>query len=456
MTQEEASSYARSLIEASLDPLVTISADGKIMDVNVATEKITGIHRNKLIGSNFSVYFTDPHKAEDGYQLAFSRGVVRDYPLAICHTSGNITPVLYNATVYRDKTGKVAGIFAAARDITALKKAREDLEETISLMRIIREMSDLLQSCQYQEEAYPIITKALSSLLLETKGSLYISDNKKQVMKCVGKWGNHTVEEYLPPEECWAMRRGHIHISGYAHSLSPRCKHILDDSHPYACISLFSHTKGLGLISIRFERPETQERTFSKIMPLVEASADSIRLALANLALMEKLRESSLKDPLTGLYNRRYLEQTLGRELLRVHRSGKSLCVAMLDIDNFKKVNDSYGHGTGDDVLKTISSIINNFRFGSDIVCRYGGEEFVIVLADINPNTASEILAHLRAEISNTKILVENGSSIYVTVSIGYSFYPIDGRDQNTLISAADKALYSAKRTGKNKVVAFS
>lgn len=118
-----AASYARSLIEASLDPLVTIDADGKLIDVNKATELMTGVSRKRLIGTDFSKYFTEPDKAREGYKQAFSQGSVTDYPLVIRHTSGRTTDVLYNAAVYKDETGKVQGVFAAARDITGLKKA---------------------------------------------------------------------------------------------------------------------------------------------------------------------------------------------------------------------------------------------------------------------------------------------------------------------------------------------
>ena len=121
--------YARSLIEASLDPLVTISAEGKITDVNTATEKVTGVSRGRLIGSDFADYFTDPQKAREGYQQVFSQGSVTDYPLAIRHASGKVTDVLYNASVYRDAQGNVLGVFAAARDITERKKAEEALAE---------------------------------------------------------------------------------------------------------------------------------------------------------------------------------------------------------------------------------------------------------------------------------------------------------------------------------------
>jgi PAS domain S-box-containing protein len=127
--------YARTLIEASLDPLVTISREGKIMDVNRATELVTGFPRERLIGSDFSDYFTEPEKAREGYQQVFKTGSVRDYPLSIRHTSGRITNVLYHATPYRNETGEVQGAFAAARDITKRKRAEDALKESENRLR---------------------------------------------------------------------------------------------------------------------------------------------------------------------------------------------------------------------------------------------------------------------------------------------------------------------------------
>ncbi len=127
--QKQASQYARSLIESSLDPLVTISADGKITDVNEATIKVTGVSRDQLIGADFSNYFTEPEKAREGYQQVFAQGFVTDYPLTIRHRNGRLTDVLYNASVYKDTSGNVIGVFAAARDVTARKRAEEELTE---------------------------------------------------------------------------------------------------------------------------------------------------------------------------------------------------------------------------------------------------------------------------------------------------------------------------------------
>ncbi len=130
-----ANAYNRSLIEASLDPLVTIGADGRIMDVNKATEAVTGHPREKLIGSDFCDYFTDPQKARDGYRQVFEKGSVNDYPLEIQHRDGRVTPVLYNATVYHDEKGEVAGVFAAARDITERKEAESKLEDALRQLK---------------------------------------------------------------------------------------------------------------------------------------------------------------------------------------------------------------------------------------------------------------------------------------------------------------------------------
>jgi PAS domain S-box-containing protein len=126
-SQKQASQYARSLIEASLDPLVTISPDGKITDVNEATVKVTGVTREELIGTDFCSYFTEPGEARKGYQQVFSRGFVTDYALTIRHRSGRLTSVLYNASVYKDARGDVMGVFAAARDVTARKQAELEL-----------------------------------------------------------------------------------------------------------------------------------------------------------------------------------------------------------------------------------------------------------------------------------------------------------------------------------------
>jgi PAS domain S-box-containing protein len=150
-----ASAYNRSLIEVSLDPLVTIDAEGRISDVNTATETITGCPRNGLIGTDFADYFTDPKKAREGYRKVFSEGFVRDYPLAIRHTSGKVTEVLYNATIYKDDKGEVKGVFAAARDVTDLRRTQQALQQTLDQLelRIKERTAELVERTRQLEVA---------------------------------------------------------------------------------------------------------------------------------------------------------------------------------------------------------------------------------------------------------------------------------------------------------------
>ena len=178
------SGYARSLIESSLDPLVTIGVDGKIMDVNAATEKVTGVGRSQLIGSDFCDYFTEPDEARAGYKQAFSKGFVTDYSLAIRHATGNITDVLYNASVYRDSQGEVAGVFAAARDITDKKKADQImLEQQQSLLQSNAEMQAITEELRSQSEEMKSQNEELKSSQEELRAQQEETSLKNQLLE---------------------------------------------------------------------------------------------------------------------------------------------------------------------------------------------------------------------------------------------------------------------------------
>jgi PAS domain S-box-containing protein len=169
--------YNRSLIEASLDPLVTIGYDGKITDVNSATEQITGYSRNELIGTDFSVYFTEPEKANAGYQQVFKDGEVRDYPLEIKHKEGNITPVLYNASVYRDENGKVIGVFAAARDITESKQMEEQTRQRAEEIETVMEVAPVAIFIAHDPKCQNITGNLMANELFEAKLGENVSAN---------------------------------------------------------------------------------------------------------------------------------------------------------------------------------------------------------------------------------------------------------------------------------------
>ena len=169
------------------------------------------------------------------------------------------------------------------------------------------------------------------------------------------------------------------------------------------------------------------------------------------LALQAQLREEAIHDPLTGVYNRRYLEVTLTRELARAAREGQPLSILMGDVDHFKRLNDTYGHLAGDEVLRALGDLLRNCARASDIPCRYGGEEFVVVLPEMSLEVARERAELVRQDFADLRIAFD-GIQLGSTVSIGVSVYPDHGTTANELIDAADQALYEAKHTGRNRV----
>ncbi|MBN8443199.1 MAG: diguanylate cyclase [Thauera sp.] len=447
-----ASHYARSLIEASIDPLVTISTGGKIMDVNRATEQATGRPREALIGSDFSDYFTEPAKARAGYQRVFSQGHVTDYPLALCHTSGTVIDVLYNASIYHDEAGQVAGVFAAARDVTALKRSQEALETTNREVVLLGQTNSLLQSSRTVEESYPIIRATMEQLFPASSGRLFLLRASGNLLEEAVCWGAQCTEELsIPPGDCWALRRSHIHEIGFEKSINPPCRYIDPETKPYMCIPLQAQGTALGIIHLVIDPAGTDANRRQHFRQLAGAAADNISLALANLRLRESLHSLSIRDPLTGLYNRRFMEEALAREISRMTRARKPLALAMLDIDNFKHFNDAYGHEAGDMVLKEFAQLMSRFRQGSDLACRYGGEEFLLILPELEPEQACARLEKFRDSVSHLSVMLHGKALPGITVSIGVACLPGHGTHGESLIKAADDALYRAKANGRNR-----
>jgi diguanylate cyclase (GGDEF)-like protein/PAS domain S-box-containing protein len=168
-------------------------------------------------------------------------------------------------------------------------------------------------------------------------------------------------------------------------------------------------------------------------------------------ALQAQLREQAIRDSLTGLYNRRYLEETLQRELARAKREVHPLSVIMVDIDYFKRLNDTYGHAAGDEVLRTLGRLLQHHARSSDVPCRYGGEEFIVVLPDMPPEAARERAEEIRRDFLDLRIAFA-GAELVASLSIGVSGYPAGGKTGDELIRAADQALYEAKQGGRNRV----
>lgn len=325
---------------------------------------------------------------------------------------------------------------------------RRQLERSTREVRILSEMTDMLQSCRTCLEAYPIVSSTMGQLYTAMSGACYMLNASGTALELVVEWGNAPPENKIfAPEDCWAMRRGKIHID------DQRCPHLEGYEGKSACFPMLAHGKAMGILLLQYDQNNPEAMYIEHQLELAHTAVDSISLALANLQLRESLQESSLRDPLTGLYNRRFMEVTLERELWRMGRSGKHLAIAMLDLDHFKMLNDNFGHAAGDMVLKELGALMRSFRHGADIACRYGGEEFVLILPEAEPDSVPARMDSLRKSIESMRLYIDDHPLPGISVSIGIAIYPQHGDDPQRLIKIADEAMYQAKRAGRNRVV---
>ena len=336
-----------------------------------------------------------------------------------------------------------------------LQRSVLELERRNQEMRLVTEMVELLESCRSLQEAYEIISRRLPLLLQHTSGVLYMMNASRNFLESVGDWGEplYEFETTVDPEDCWALRRNKPHgIESEAGGLV--CKHVEQVGGPMQaslCLPMLAHGEIMALLHLRYDPQNEIARHV--VASSAKPATEQLSLILANLRLRETLRNQSIRDPQTGLFNRRYMEDSLNRELSRAERSGKPLVVSMLDLDHFKNLNDRFGHSAGDAVLREWSNLLKSKFRGSDIVCRYGGEEFVIILPEISLEIAHQRLVQLKDDLGRIVVHHDGQSIDHVTVSIGIAYFPVHGRTDQGLLHAADRALYQAKELGRNRVV---
>ena len=255
-------------------------------------------------------------------------------------------------------------------------------------------------------------------------------------------------------EDCWALRRGQLHeVSDPRAGLL--CRHFVHQPNTgYLCVPLTVQGETLGVFCLVGAPAKRSTHQVSQLQLAVTVS-EAVKLSLSNLRLREKLRAEAIHDPLTGLFNRRYLEETLARELHRARRRNSTLCVAMLDLDNFKRFNDTFGHDAGDSLLRELGRLVRGKVRKSDIPCRYGGEEFVLVLPDSSLADAEHRVEQLRVLIKELQI--PHGEQLLgaLTVSAGVAQADEHSSNPNEILRAADQALYAAKNAGRDRVVVY-
>lgn len=311
-------------------------------------------------------------------------------------------------------------------------------------------MTDMLQAADDHDDAGAVLMATARRLLPDFAGALYVFNNSRDRLDLAKSWsagGSFDPAGTILPGNCWALKRGKPHINDPG-SDTLCCMHPIGSAASVE-IPMMARGQVFGLLILACD----EEGAFDKLMGIRRvgrALADSMSLALSNIALREKLRTQSLRDPLTGLYNRRYMEDALERYVSLAERNGSATSVLMIDLDNFKHVNDEYGHAKGDAVLRDVAGQLVGALRPSDVVARYGGEELVVILPDCGIEDAT-------AKAEMLRMRIESLSEIHgapVSASFGVASVPDTAANMADIVPAADAALYAAKGAGKNRVVA--
>ncbi len=332
------------------------------------------------------------------------------------------------------------------------------LEQHNAKMILLNEMGDLLQSCSTVEEAYDIIGQLARRLFPDESGAIYMINNSQNLVEERVSWGTISPEQdTFALDECWALRRGRMHELNES-GLELLCPHLKNRPPLIAlCIPMMAQGETMGILHIQsgLTTPDPFDLVgFSKTKKqLALATADTIALALANLKLHTSLLHQSIRDPLTSLFNRRYLEETLEREVHRATRLQRSVAVMMLDIDYFKRFNDTFGHDAGDTVLRELGNFFKNQIRGGDFACRYGGEEFTLIFPEMSLANMLQRAERLRQGVKDLRVQHQGRELEAITISLGIALFPEHGTTGKALLQAADAALYEAKHKGRDRAI---
>lgn len=313
------------------------------------------------------------------------------------------------------------------------------------------ELIHALDLAESIEETCMIISRYFGRLLPKLSGSLYLYRNSRDILERKAQWGAETDGcDALELCDCWGLRRGGQHFAEGAHAL--HCRHADSSVQPLPrlCLPLVAQGDVIGCITVVGAELAGPDGAMQK--QFVVQLSEQVALSMSNAQLRLKLRQQSIIDPLTELYNRRYMDETLKRELQRARRRQSNLSLVLIDLDHFKRVNDTYGHDIGDDLLRKVSDVLRQGIRAVDIACRFGGEELVVILPDCDLNAAVLRAEQLRVAVAAIEL---GGKALThtVTASFGVSCSSNGNDDVELMLRAADQALYTAKQTGRNRVV---
>ena len=451
-------SLERSMLE---DPIATVrtNVDGIVRTWNPAAERLFGFPAAEVVGQRAPTVPRSESRAARNLGRRSAHGATTaGLEIRRRRKDGKIVDLLVFESPLRDEAGAMYGTLAHYIDISDhtrmesdLREAVENLERRGREMTLLAELGELLAACQTFEEAHPAIGGIVGSLFPVDAGALFSVQPAHRVAEAITIWGEPPPSQrVMSLDDCLALRRGRLHVVAPDEELL--CPHIAEPLTAGAlCEPLAAGGETMGLLHLQIREPP-RPNLLSERQRLTQALGEQLSLALANFRLRKELREQSARDPLTDLYNRRFMEEFLYRELRRADRDGDGVGILMIDIDRFKALNDAFGHPAGDATLRTISDYLRSEVRDGDIVCRCGGEEFVVVMPK-----ASLADSEGRAETLRQGVKMLGSSSpgaLYpsVTISVGVAALPDHGRTSEELLAAADRALYRAKAAGRDRV----
>ena len=467
--------FSNTLLNIAAILIVVLDHTGAITQFNRSCEQLSGYPFGEVRGKHLwetGLFGPDiTRERMDAFLNNNNRGV---YETDIQSKHGEHYLISWTFASVPDWQGNLDYIIATGIDITQQRHAAEqlrlanemlavrvnDLQTRSAEMTLVNELGEQLQSCQNVTEACDISAQYIQRICPKSGGALYLIKESRNLAESAGSWGDPSYSEpVFEPLGCWAIRRGRSHLVDNRHP-GLLCEHVKGPaSGSYLCVPLMVNGEAIGILHMNHTGAQDARTTEPDPLysehktQLVTMVAEHIALALANLRLRETLRQQSIRDALTGLYNRRYMEETMERELSRAAREQKPVGILMFDIDHFKRFNDLEGHDAGDALLRELGAFLNKSIRGSDIVCRYGGEEFLAVLPGASREQARERAEEVRLGVKELLVYHLGKPLAKCTISIGVAAYPEDETSAERLLKAADNALYRAKNEGRDRVV---
>lgn len=463
---QESEERFRAVFESALVGIARLDLGGRMVDANRALQEMFGFALDELRGRPLRDFM----HAEEADASARDFKDLADGTIDHCRAERRVVrkdghPVWVNltASLVRDGSTRPRFCLAMMENITERKQAEAALQDTnrrladwVSELEqrkreisLLSEMGDMLRACRSPEEAYGVIEPMASQLFPLESGSVSVITPGTLLVETVASWGAPIGQRIFSVDDCWALRRGRPHLVEQGRQ-GLVCKHLQEpDTSTYVCVPMMAQGELLGLLHMAIGEKGRSLETRQRFVMTV---AEHIALALANLKLRETLRSQSIRDPLTGLFNRRYMEESLEREMRRASRGRHPVGIIMLDLDHFKKFNDTYGHDAGDALMRLVGSTLQRSIRAEDIACRYGGEEFTLILPEASLLDAAQRAESIRESIRNLNVQHRRQQLGGVTISAGVAIFPDHGPMGDSVIRAADAALYQAKSRGRDRV----